>query len=367
MSGYAGVASEGGLSPVVILGPTAGGKSALAVGLCERLAERDGVPGEVVSADSMQVYRHLDAGTAKPSASMQARVRHHLVDCVEPTRAWSVADWLDACRVAVGDMARRGARPVVVGGTNLYLKALLEGLMDGPGRDAVWRESVVGVPTAELYARLVEVDRPTAARVHVNDRKRIVRALEVHRLTGRPMSVQRGQWREEGGGGGDGGGGFSPLGDPIVLGLRWSAEAINPRINLRVKAMFYPEKVAAGDAENPPRPELAAETCPNGENLLAECRRLLKAGLLGEAAPQASEALGYKQGLAHLRGEMTEAQAFEKTKVETRRFAKNQRTWFKRFGQARWIDAATMSEEQRLDAAWAKVVEALQPRKGPPS
>ncbi|MEM1354702.1 MAG: tRNA (adenosine(37)-N6)-dimethylallyltransferase MiaA [Planctomycetota bacterium] len=338
---------------IIILGPTAGGKSDLAVSLALSLGN-SGTPAEVIGADSMQVYRHLDAGTAKPDRTMRQRVRHHLIDLVEPTQRFTVHDWLQHAAVVIRGLQDRGGIPIVVGGTHLYLKALLEGMFDGPGQDEAFRRSLQSIETAVLHQRLAIVDPEAATRIKPADRQRIVRALEVYDLTGRPISDWQTQWTQTG---------QEPthpplLKRPLLLGLRWPPEAINPRINLRVKAMFYPEKV---------EPQLARAVCINGESLIDEVRRLRAQGAfepLGQAVPnQAREALGYKQLLAYLEGTDPSIGSFEKTfeqtKVLTRRFAKQQRTWLKRFSAVHWIaaddrpiaavrqDAMTIWAEQR--------------------
>lgn len=312
---------------VVVLGPTAGGKSELAVALAERFA------GEVINADSMQVYRHLDAGTAKPSRQLLQRIPHHLIDVAEPTQSWTVADWLDAAERCIAELHQRGKRPIVVGGTNLYLKALLEGFFDGPPADEAFRATLADVTPQQLHERLKQIDPAAAERIHPNDHKRLVRALEVHHQTGKPISAQQQQWAD---------GAFqNPKSeirntkykhDPILLGLDWPAAVINPRINARVKLMFHPTD--------------------GGEDLVAETRRLRDAGLLGV---QAAKALGYQQVLAALAGQMTMDEAFEKTKIETRRFAKAQRTWLKRYRGVHWLPAAELPPENLADAAAAIV------------
>lgn len=308
--------------PIVILGPTAGGKSDFAVDLAERFA-----PAEIISADSMQIYRHMDVGTAKPSIRLRERVPHHLIDSVEPGETFTVAHWLEHAERLMAFMQTRDVRPIVVGGTNLYLKALLEGLFEAPGQDAAFREQLADIETQVLHQRLAGSDPAAAERIHPNDRKRIIRALEVHHVTGQPISEQQTQWTDQ-----DAGYRFNP----ILVGLHYEPAAINPRINLRVKAMFFPEKV---------EPEMAAEISPRGESLQEETARLLETGLLPKAS-QAAEALGYKQVLQHFAGEMTLDEAFEKTKILTRRFAKQQRTWLKRFTGVQWIDAANTPREK---------------------
>jgi len=339
--------------PVVIVGPTAGGKSALAVALAARLAAAGQPRPEVVSADSMQVYRHLDAGTAKPTPGQRAAVRHHLVDVVEPTERFTVADWLARAEAAIGAMRGRGGRPIVVGGTNLYVKALLEGLFDGPEADASFRKSLEKVSDTFLHERLAAVDPAAAARIAVADRRRAIRALEVYHLTGRPLSEQQKEWEAE------------PRAyryDPVLVGLRWPVEAINGRINLRVKAMFFPEKVEAAVAA------AVLSGGPGGESLPDEVRRLDAAGLL-PAGSQAAEALGYKQVLAWLHRDEPNAwcadrqirsleDAFERTKVLTRRFAKQQRTWLKRYRGVRWLEAEGADAEALAEQAAEAVLAA---------
>ncbi len=323
---------------IVILGPTAGGKSELAVALAERLATSgpgaggDGGDAAVIGADSMQVYRHLDAGTAKPDAALRQRVRHHLIDVVEPTQRFTVADWLALAEPIIDGLlttsgGEGGGWPIVVGGTNLYIKALLEGMFEGPEADPDMRAELAQLPNDQLHARLAAVDPASAARIHINDTKKLIRAIEVFELTGTPISAAQTQWREEGYG-------VSGMGyrrNPILIGLDWPIEAINRRINARVKEMFFPD---------PRSPEH-----PNPEPLCDEVRRLEAAGLLG---PQAREALGYKQVLHALAGHCSMDDAFEQTKIQTRRFAKRQRTWLKRFGGVYWL---AMTDTPAPDAA----------------
>lgn len=359
------------IRPIIILGPTAGGKSELAVQLAERLEALTGHAGQIIGADSMQVYHHMDAGTAKPTPAQMQRATHHLINVVEPTERFTVSDWLERVDTLIVSLCDQGITPIVVGGTNLYLKALLEGLFDGPSQNLALRQVLEQHDNAKLHAKLREIDPEAGERIHPNDRKRMVRAIEVFEQTGKPISALQTQWGRaeltEGKSGDeaeavsmeiarephrvDAGNAELPdvaptknaptisaspdtearepapyRHDPLLIGLQWSADDINPRINLRVKAMFYPGKVDAS---------LAADVTPSGESLLAETARLEEAALLG---PQAREALGYKQVLAAMRGEMTMDDAFERTKIQTRRFAKQQRTWLKRFRGVQWIE-----------------------------
>lgn len=298
--------------PIVLLGPTAGGKSALAVALAERLG------GEVISADAFQVYRQLDAGTAKPSREERRRVAHHLVNCVEPTDRFTVRDWLDRADAELERLAAAGKTAVIVGGTNLYVRALLQGIMDGPDADPAFRAGLADVPDTELHARLQAVDPKAADRIAPADRQRTVRALEVFHLTGQALSDQQRQW----------GAAVEPpyRHSPRLLALRWEVDAINRRINARVKEMFCP---------------------PDGrEDLVEETRRLEAAGVLGA---QAREAIGTKQVLAELaRPRPDFDSAREQVKVKTRRFAKQQRTWLRRFAGVTWLNG---DRDDLLDAA----------------
>lgn len=276
----------------VIAGPTAGGKTSLAV----EVALRDAAGGEVISADSMQVYSGMDIGSAKPTADEQRGVPHHLIDLVDPASvaagsAFTVDDWLPEADAAVRSIHERGHLAIVAGGTNLYLKAFLEGLFQGPPPDPELRQRLSAMESTALRAELVRVDPAAAERIHSNDRRRTIRALEVYEQTGVPISEHQRQWDR---------GSVRP-GTRLFV-LEWPTESINRRINRRVRIMME-------------------------QGLLEEVDRLRAAGAM---AGQPAEALGYKQLLAHLDGELTLDEAVERIKIETRRFAKNQRTWLRR-------------------------------------
>lgn len=301
----------------VIIGPTAGGKSALAVEVCHALNASGRGPAEVVTADSMQVYRGMDIGTAKPTMTERQGIPHHLLDIVEPTDSFSVDQWLKLAEATIADVRARGGIPVVVGGTNLYVKALLEGLFDGPAADAALRAELAAMDPHARRAELERVDPAAAERIHFNDDRRTIRALEVHRLTGTPISSHQKQWEQAG-----------VREDALVIGLEWPTPAINLRINARVKQM-----VAAG--------------------LVEEVQGLLAAGRLGV---QAREALGYKQLVGAIETGTAGAidDAVEQIKIETRRLAKNQRTWLKRFRGIRGasgMPASVWVEMTERDAA----------------
>lgn len=295
---------------ILIVGPTAGGKSGLALALAQQLPGG----GEIISADSMQVYRGMDIGTAKPSHAERALVPHHLIDVVEPDQPYSVDDWLKATEQLIIEIRERHHWPIIVGGTNLYVKAFLEGLFDGPAPDEGLRDQLATWSLDQLHAEVMRVDAPSAERIHRNDRKRLTRAIEVHRATGQPLSHWQSQWNSS-----------EPRRDVLLIGLEWPVEAINRRINARVRAM-----IEAG--------------------LVEEVRALHASGRLGM---QAREALGYKQLIAALDGRGTIEEGIEQIKIETRRFARKQRTWLKSFRarpDSHWIacdgiDAQDISQE----------------------
>ena len=305
----------------VIVGPTAGGKTALAVEVALEVCRGRGRPAaEVISADSMLIYRGLDIGAAKPTPEERRGVPHHLIDVAEPTDRFTVHDWLRAATRVIGEVLGRGNLPVVVGGTHLFIKALLDGLFEGPGEDPALRERLRTLPAQVLRARLEAADPAAAARLHPNDLRRTIRALEVFELTGRPISEHQKQWDR----------GTAAAGErkpaPRLVGLDWPSELLNPRINARVKKMI-------------------------SDGLVEEARTLWLANRLG---PQAREGLGFKQLIAHFEGRCSLEDAIEEIKIETRRFAKNQRTWLRRLRTTAgsvWIDAAATPTDQ-----WAERV-----------
>ena len=286
---------------ILIVGPTAGGKTALSIHLANALPGG----GVCLCADSMQVYRGMDIGTAKPTAAEQAAAPHELLDLADPREdGFSVAVWLEQLEARLAVHRAAGQWPVIVGGTNLYIQTLLEGLFDGPPPAPEVRAELAALDRPALRTRLETVDPESAARIHPNDIKRTIRAIEVFETTGTPLSAQQQEWHRG-----------TIREDVIIIGLDWPVEAINRRINARVRAMME-------------------------EGLLDEVRQLHDAGALG---PQAAEALGYKQLLDHLDGRMSLDDAVEQIKIRTRRFAKQQRTWLRRFRthpRSHWIAAA---------------------------
>lgn len=285
----------------IIVGPTASGKSALAVELALALGAI-GRRAEIITADSMQVFRQMDIGTAKPTMEERRGVMHHLIDVVPPNEPFSVEQWLALAGSLVEGLRASGVLPIIVGGTHFYVKALLEGLFEGPGADANLRAELSALPPESLREELERIDPPTARRLHPNDVRRTIRAIEVFRLTGVPLSAHHTQWDR---------GEARP--DAALIGLEFDHEALNRRINARVRSMIE-------------------------RGLVEEARTLWSGGLLG---PQSREALGYKQLIEHFEGRCSLDDAIERIKIETRRFAKNQRTWLRRLRTtpgAEWID-----------------------------
>lgn len=303
---------------IVIVGPTAGGKTALSIELALRLG------GECISADSMQVYRGMDIGTAKPSPAERRGVPHHLLDIVEAgDDGFTVDDWLERCEAAIVEIRARGRVPIVVGGTNLYVRALLEGLFKGPEPDPALRRELEAMPLPTLRAELLRVDPKAAERIHPNDLRRTVRALEVYRLSGRPLSQHQTQWSE------NLRGNVRP--DAFLVGLDWPVDLINRRMNARVKGMYE-------------------------GGLIEEVKALRERGL----GRQAREAVGYGEVIELLAGKRTLEEAVEETKIRTRRYGKQQRTWLRRFrGLPRsvWIDAATEAEATWPDRVLAAIAQ----------
>lgn len=279
---------------LVLTGPTASGKTRLGVELAQTLG------AEIVSMDSMAIYRRMDIGTAKPTAAERRAVPHHLIDVLEPWDSASVAWWLDQAERCSRDIESRGKKVLIVGGTPLYLKALMFGLFDGPGADAELRQRLTEearrTGAAGLHRRLSEVDPAAATRIHVNDLRRIIRALEVFQLTGRPISSFQREWRS-----GAKSETFSQD-ESQVLVLDVPRETLHERIHCRVEAMF-----AAGFVDEV---------------------RMLR-GLGRALGKEASQAVGYQEILAHLDGLADIKETVERIQARTRQFAKQQMTWFR--------------------------------------
>ncbi|MEN9734774.1 MAG: transferase [Verrucomicrobiota bacterium] len=279
--------------PVLLTGATASGKSAVALELARRWG------AEIVSVDSMQVYRGLDIGTAKPSPAERAEICHHLVDIVDLTDSFDAARFVSLATDAIRDARTRGRPVILCGGTGMYLSAWLNGLGESPAPDPALRAKLESLPLPVLLDELARKDWTTFDEIDVQNRRRVVRAVEVIRLTGRPFSQQRARWSDR-----------APTMAGRCFGLeRDRADEIR-RIDQRVDRMF-----AAG--------------------LIEETRCLLERGLRGNRT--AMQAIGYRQVVDHLEGRCRRQEAVELVKVRTRQFAKRQRTWFRGQLDLRWI------------------------------
>lgn len=292
---------------VVLLGPTASGKTELSLALARELPGG----GECVIADSMQIYRGMNIGTASPNLEDRNSVPHHLLDIVDPSEdGYSVSQWCAEAEDAITNIRSRKRWPIIVGGTNLYIRALLEGVFEGPKANPEIRAELDALSNEELRLRLEANDPEAALRIHPNDRRRASRALEVLKLTGQRISEQQVEWSAQ----------ITPRSDALIIGLQWPVEDLNRRINARVGQMMK-------------------------DGFLNEVKGLIDAGGLGS---QACEAVGYRELAETLAGKMSLEEATEKIKIRTRRFAKQQRTWLRRFQaipQSLWLNAKESSSE----------------------
>ena len=288
--------------PIFIAGPTAVGKSEIAL----LLAEQTG--GEIISADSMQVYRRLDIGTAKPSAAERARVPHHLIDICELTENFDAAQFIRLAQKAVEEIQSRNKTPIFCGGTGLYFKAFLSGLGEAPATNPELRAELEAASFESLLRELRERDPVVYEKIDKQNPRRVIRAVEVIRLTGKKFSEQRAEWKS----------------DSTIHNSRFTTRFycftrrpadLHARINARVYAMF-------------------------ARGLVDETRGLLARGL--EQNKTAMQAIGYRQVVEHLRGEPRKlsglAETIELVKSRTRQFAKRQLTWFRRQLDPEWIE-----------------------------
>jgi tRNA dimethylallyltransferase len=281
-----------------ILGPTATGKSALALALAERRH------GEIISCDSTAVYRGFDIGTDKVGPADRRRIPHHLIDIVDPTDEYTAAQYARDAAAAIHEIRRRGRLPILVGGTGFYYRALTRGLFPGPGRDAALRSRLekIGAArgTAFLHRMLERVDAPSAARIQPRDLKRIVRALEVFFLTGRPLTAHFAATA-------------SPIPDIAILpiGVRLPAAQVSERVTKRVDEQF-------------------------SRGLMDEIRTLLARGIPEDARPFGG--LVYRQALEHLHGVRDERATRALIAQENRRYARRQLIWFRKEPNLQWFD-----------------------------
>lgn len=289
--------------PVIVLGPTASGKSDVAMAVARQstmaVARQSTMSIHIIAADAMQVYKRMNIGTAKPTAEDQSAVVHHCIDLVEPAQRFTVAAFLDEYKKSLHDIEAVGARALIVGGTGLYVSAIVDGLTM-PGEWPEIRAELESEPdTAVLFAELQHRDPQAATKMEPTNRRRIVRALEVCRGSGTTFSSF-----------GPGLDQYPPT-DIAMIGIRWSRKALSRRIELRVQQMVE-------------------------QGLVEEVRQLLTdpAGL----SPTAAQALGYKEMIAHLEGHLTLREAIDLTVLRTRQFAVRQERWFRRDPRIQWID-----------------------------
>ena len=290
---------------IVVIGPTAVGKTSVALSLARRLN------GEIISGDSMSVYKGLDIGTAKPSMEERSEVPHHLIDVLSPEERFSAADFSERAALSISDITGRGKMPILAGGTGLYTEALLEGYsFGGSGEDPGYRSELMKIAEEKggeaLYTILREKDPVAAERIEPRNIKRVIRAIEASKSGDGGIRERHSQMGE------------SLRYNAFVAGLRRERKELYDRINLRVEAMFR-----AG--------------------LMEEVRRLLNEGVSPDAP--AMQGIGYKETLAFIRGEIKEEEAVERIKISTRHFAKRQMTWYRRMPYIRWYDADNISEE----------------------
>ena len=284
---------------IAVAGPTASGKSDLGL----KLAQRFG--GEIVCMDSMQIYRRMDIGTAKPTAQERALVPQHMLDVADPTEAYAVADYAVAAEQVIAQILSRGRVPILVGGTGLYLKALMDGLsLGGAGGDERLRAELNALADEpggkeRLHARLAAVDPETAARLHPNDRRRVIRAIEVFEQTGVPMSRQNHAAQDR------------PF-RVLPLALEWPRELLYARLETRVHRMME-------------------------MGLLSEVRALLESGVA--PAAQSMQGIGYKELIPAAMGQGDVNRAVWDIIVHTRHYAKRQGTWLRAQPQCVWLDA----------------------------
>jgi tRNA dimethylallyltransferase len=285
-----------------LTGPTAAGKTAIGIELARQL------DAEIISLDSMALYRGMDIGTAKPALEERRAVPHHLIDILDPSEEFSVAQYLDAATAAATDITTRDKKVLFVGGTALYLKALLRGLFSGPAADWKLRRELEEVARVDgpdaLHSRLKAVDPQAAEKLHPNDIRRIIRALEVHHTTGQPISSLQQQFNQA-----------RPASECRVFVLDWPRDQLDERIRRRVDEMF-----AVG--------------------LVDEVRRLIAAAPDGsprQLSRTAQQAVGYKEVLDLLNGERDLPATVDLVKLRTRQFAKRQLTWFRSLSECGWI------------------------------
>lgn len=293
---------------IVVAGPTATGKTKLAVSLAKCFG------GEVVSADSMQIYKGMDIGSAKPTPEETEGVKHWLIDEVEPDKPFSVAEYVTRAKAYISDIAARGRLPIIAGGTGLYISSLIDNVQFTEGKtDFALRKELFALAQEQgdetLHAMLAAIDPEAAQMIHPNNRKRVVRAIEIFKTTGVTMTEQNARSKAE----------PSPY-EPVMLALTAEREILYGRINRRVDQM--------------------AET-----GLIDEVRRLRSAGLTADM--QSMQGIGYKEVFAYLDGSCGEKECLELVKKNSRNYAKRQLTWFRRDKRYEWFDCTNSALEEK--------------------
>ncbi|RMH68800.1 MAG: tRNA (adenosine(37)-N6)-dimethylallyltransferase MiaA [Gemmatimonadetes bacterium] len=285
---------------VIIAGPTAVGKTALGIRVAHHLN------GEIISADSRQIYRYLDIGTAKPTPQEQAAVFHHQIDIVSPDQSYDAAQFATDSHRIIDQLRKRSKTPVIVGGSGLYIRALIEGFFSGPPADPEIRNKLKNLPLASLYDQLRQVDPPSAARIHPHDRKRLVRALEVYHGTGKTLTAWHTEHQAQ----------SNPRYDPLFIGLTRDRAALYQRIELRVDQMIE-------------------------MGLFDEVQSILDHGFSPDL--NALNTIGYKESIAYLQGRISQTDAVNQIKQNSRRYAKRQLTWFRANPRIQWLDVGEQS------------------------
>lgn len=290
---------------IVIAGPTASGKSSLAMEVCEKFN------GEIINGDSIQIYKLLDIGSAKPSKEDLEKIPHHLIDILDLREPFSAADFKDLADKAIKDITSRGKVPIIVGGTGLYIRALTEGLMEAPDGDEKLREKFNKEISEHgldfLYEKLKKVDPIAIEKIHKNNRHRIIRALEVYELTGKPLSQHQ---KEHG---------FKEQNyDALKIALQIDKDELRDRIAIRTETMY------------------------KDDALVKEVQNILDLGYKDDLKPLNS--VGYREVVASLKGLSSKEDAMELTKVSTYQYAKRQVTWFKKEPNIKWFNVAAKAD-----------------------
>ena len=293
---------------IAVAGPTASGKTSLAIGLAKEFG------GEIVGADSMQIYKYMNIGTAKPTAEERAQAVHHMIDFLEPDAQYSVADYTRQAHEVIADIASRGALPIMCGGTGLYINSVVDDITFGEFEtDYALRAELNAVAEKEgaqvLIDQLREFDPVSAERLHPNNLRRIIRALEFYRSTGIPISEHQENTKRQ-----------ESRYDPLLISIEWDRHKLYERINTRVDMMIE-------------------------QGLFDEVRSLMERGYTD--ALNSMQGIGYKEVIACINGEMSFDDTVELMKQSSRRYAKRQLTWFRRDKRMKWVSADNAAEEAK--------------------